>query len=286
VITAWNGLMIAGFARAGRVLAESPRRDEWTQAAVRAAESVQRTLWRPDERRLLRRYRDGEAAVDAFCEDYACLVWGLLELFQATADVRWLDWAVALTERQIALFWDESDGGWFSTTGLDETVLLRLKEDYDGAEPAAASVTVRNLLQLAHLTGDSAYADRAQRSLERFGPSLGRVARVMPLMLSTVATWHGRTSQVVIVGHPGAERAALEAEVARVYLPCGVQLTIEPGETQEALASRLPWLGAMSMVNGRATAYVCQDFTCQAPVTDPSALRALIADAAAPRKVL
>jgi len=286
VITAWNGLMIAGFARAGRVLAESPRRDEWTQAAVRAAESVQRTLWRPDERRLLRRYRDGEAAVDAFCEDYACLVWGLLELFQATADVRWLDWAVALTERQIALFWDESDGGWFSTTGLDETVLLRLKEDYDGAEPAAASVTVRNLLQLAHLTGDSAYADRAQRSLERFGPSLGRVARVMPLMLSTVATWHGRTSQVVIVGHPGAERAALEAEVARVYLPCGVQLTIEPGETQEALASRLPWLGAMSMVNERATAYVCQDFTCQAPVTDPSALRALIADAAAPRKVL
>ncbi len=286
VITAWNGLMIAGFARAGRVLTASPRRDEWTQAAVRAAESVQCTLWRPNEQRLLRRYRDGEAAVDAFCEDYACLVWGLLELFQVTADVRWLVWAEELTARQTALFWDETDGGWFSTTGLDETVLLRLKEDYDGAEPAAASVTVRNLLQLAHLTGNGVYADRAQRSLERYGPSLGQVARVMPLMLSTVAMWHGRNSQVVIVGRPGPERDALEAEVARVYLPFGVQLTIEPGEAQQALAARLPWLGAMSMVHDRATVYVCQDFTCQSPVTDPVALRALLADAAAPRLVL
>jgi uncharacterized protein YyaL (SSP411 family) len=286
VITAWNGLMIAACARAGRVLADSPRREEWTAAAVQAAESVQRTLWQPESQRLLRRYRDGEASVDAFCEDYACLVWGLLELFQATADVRWLTWAEQLTERQVALFWDEADGGWFSTTGLDETVLLRLKEDYDGAEPAAASVTVRNLLQLAHLTGNNAYADRAQRSLERYGPSLGQVARVMPLMLSNVAMWHGRHSQVVIVGRPGPERAALEAEVARVYLPFGVLLTVEPGAAQEALAARLPWLGAMVMVNDRATAYVCQDFTCQAPVTNPADLRGLIAEAAAPRLVL
>jgi uncharacterized protein YyaL (SSP411 family) len=107
----------------------------------------------------------------------------------------------------------------------------------------------------------------------------------MPLMLSTVAMWHGRTSQIVIVGRPGPECDALAAEVARVYLPFGVQLTIDPGEAQQALAARLPWLGAMTMVNDRATAYVCQDFTCQSPVTDPVALRALIADAAAPRRI-
>lgn len=286
VITAWNGLMIAAFARAGRVLAASPRRQEWTDAAVRAAASVRRTLWREDERRLLRRYRDGEAAVDGFCEDYACLIWGLLEVFQATADAQWLEWAITLQARQTELFWDESDGGWFSTTGLDDTVLLRLKEDYDGAEPAAASVTVRNLLQLAHLTGVPEYADRAQRTLERFGPMLGKVARVMPLMLSTVAAWHGRHSQIVIVGPAGPEREALEAEVAGVYLPFSVQLTLEPGPMQAALAARLPWLAAMSAVNGRPAAYVCQDFTCQVPVTDPSALRARVAEAAAPRVVL
>jgi hypothetical protein len=286
VITAWNGLMIAACARAGRVLAASPRRADWTRAAVRAAESVERTLWDASSQRLLRRYRDGEAAVDAFCEDYACLVWGLLELFQTTGDVRWLDWAVTLTERQTALFWDASDGGWFSTTGLDPTVLLRLKEDYDGAEPAAASVTVRNLIQLGHLTGEGVYAERAQRSLERYGPALGRVARVMPLMLSAAAVWNGRQAQIVIVGPAGPAREALEAEVARVYLPFAVQVAVESGSAQEALATRLPWLAAMTMVEGRPTAYVCQDFACQAPVTTPDALRALVADAAAPRQVL
>ncbi|MBM3750214.1 MAG: thioredoxin domain-containing protein [Acidimicrobiia bacterium] len=286
VLTAWNGMMIAAFARAGRVLVDSPRRDEWTRAAVRAAESVRHLLWREGSGRLLRRYRDGEAAVDAFCEDYACLTWGLLELFQTTGDARWLEWAITLTARQTELFWDDSDGGWFTTTGLDRTVLLRLKEDYDGAEPSAASVTVRNLLQLAHLTGEGHYADRAQRSLERFGPGLGRVARVMPFMLSNVAAWHGRSSQIVIVGPAGADRQALEAEVARVYLPCAVQITVTPEEAQAALAARLPWLAAMSMVSGRSTAYVCQDFTCQAPVTEPAELRRLVAEISAPKLVL
>jgi uncharacterized protein YyaL (SSP411 family) len=286
VITAWNGLMIAACARAGRVLVGSPRRDEWTRAALRAAESIERRLWRAETRQLLRRYRDGEAAVDAFCEDYACLTWGLLEVFQATGDARWLEWAITLTERQTELFWDETDGGWFSTTDADPTVLLRLKEDYDGAEPAAASVTVRNLLHLAHLTGEHGFQARAQRSLERYGPALGQVARVMPMMVSTVATWHARPAQVVIVGPAGPARAALEAVVAARYLPFVVQVLLEPGEAQHRLTTRLPWLAAMSMVDGQPAAYVCQDFACQAPVTSPEALRALVADLAAPRPVI
>jgi uncharacterized protein YyaL (SSP411 family) len=286
VITAWNGLMIAAFARAGRVLSASARRDDWTRAAIRAAESLDRHLWQPETRRLLRRFRDGEAAVEGFCEDYACLTWGLLELFQTTGDTRWFEWAVTLTDRQTELFWDDTDGGWFSTTGLDPTVILRLKEDYDGAEPSAASVTVRNLLHLAHLTGDSRYADRAQRSLERYGPALGRVARVMPMMLATAATWNARSSKIVIVGPPGPARTALESEATRVYLPFSVQMVIEPGLQQERLAARLPWLAAMTMVDGQPTAYLCQDFTCRAPVTRPDALRVLIDDAAAPRRLV
>ena len=144
VITAWNGLMIAAFARAARVLVKSPRRAEWQQAAVRAAQAVRAKLWVAGTRRLFRRYRDGEAAVDAFCEDYACLVWGAIELFQATGDEEWLAWAMEMTSTQRALFSDERDGGWFSHTGEDASVLVRLQEDYDAAEPAAASVTVRN----------------------------------------------------------------------------------------------------------------------------------------------
>ena len=162
VIAAWNGLMIAAFARAGAQLVASPRRQEWLDAARGAAMALEVRLWQPERRTLLRRYRDGEAAIDGFCEDYACVAWGFLELFQATGEGRWLDRAIELTAIQTERFGDSADGGWFSTTGTDASVLLRLKEDYDGAEPAAASVTVRNLLTLGRLVGDASHLDRAR----------------------------------------------------------------------------------------------------------------------------
>src|SRR5690606_29947976 len=112
---------------------------------------VRERLWDAGARRLLRRYRDGEAGIRGFAEDYAFTIFGLLELFQADGDPEWLSWAIALQERQDELFWDERDGGWFSTDGEDPTVLLRLKEDYDGAEPAPGSMSVLNLLTLHHL---------------------------------------------------------------------------------------------------------------------------------------
>ena len=289
VITAWNGLMIAAFARAARVLVDSPRREVWRDLAVAAARSVRKTLWRESDRVLLRRYRDGEAAVEAFCEDYACLASGLIELFQATGDAEWLEWALTLTDVQTERFRDPVDGGWFSTTGNDPSVLLRLKEDYDGAEPSAASVTVRNLIAMAHLTGESRFADLAQKSLERYGPELGRVARIMPMMVSNVAAWHARASQVVIVGQPGQARTALERVVARRYLPFSVQLTLTPGEAQDALSAKLPWLAAMKPVDGRAAAYLCADFMCQAPVSSADALERLLGDDSAdpaPRIIL
>ena len=282
VITAWNGLMIAAFARAARVLVESPRRQVWQSLAVDAARSVRQTLWNDSNRVLLRRYRDGEAAVEAFCEDYACLAFGLIELFQATGDVEWLDWALTLTDVQTERFRDPVDGGWFSTTGDDPSVLLRLKEDYDGAEPSAASVTVHNLMMLAHLTGETRFADLAQKSLERYGPELGRVARIMPMMVSNVAAWHARASQIVIVGEPGEARTALERVVGRRYLPFAVQVTVTPGPAQDALSAKLPWLAAMKPVDGKPAAYVCTDFACQQPVTSPAELERLLDEDSAP----
>jgi uncharacterized protein YyaL (SSP411 family) len=270
IITAWNGLMIAAFARAARTLVHSPRRHEWRAAAVRAATWARDQLWRVSDRRLYRRHRDGESAIDAFCEDYAYLVWGLIELFQATGEPGWLTWARELTEVQIALFHDERDGGWFSTTGTDRSVLLRVKEDYDGAEPAAASVTVRNLITLGHLLGDRAFADLAGRTLERYGPHIGRAVRVMPLMVANVALWHGGATQIVIVGRADAEDTrALEAEVARHHMPWAVTIPLDPSSTTPAL----PWLSGMTTRDGKATAYLCADFTCQAPVTEAAALR-------------
>ncbi len=286
VITAWNGLMIAAYARAARTLVDSPRREEWRRAALRAAEAVERLMWRPGERRLYRRYRDGESAVNAFCEDYACLAWGLLELFQATGHPHWLEWAIDLTDVQTSLFWDERGGGWFSTTGDDPSVLLRLKEDYDGAEPAASSVTVLNLLTLGHLLADAPMRDLAQRTLERYGPQLGNVARVMPFMVSNVARWHGRAAQIVIVGDPAApDTRALERTVAGRYLPNAVVVPLVSGAPPPATDPRLSWLRAMTARDGRATAYVCQDFACRAPVSDPAALDEQLRDVGEPWRV-
>ena len=286
VITAWNGLMIAAFARAARALPANPRRDAWRDAATRAAGTIRDRLWREADRRLLRRARGGEAGVEAFCEDYAYLAWGLLELFQATGARRWLAWALEIAAAQTELFFDERDGGWFSTTGDDPSVLLRLKEDYDGAEPAAASVTVRNLITMAHLVDDEALLDRARRTLERFGPEIGRVVRVMPFMVANVALWNATKTQIVIAGARGAaDAAALQAAVAARYLPGAVVVPLGPAGADE-LADLMPWTTAMTPRDGRATAWVCHDFACQAPETDPDALARQLEDATAPRRLI
>jgi uncharacterized protein YyaL (SSP411 family) len=271
VIAAWNGLMIAAFARAARVLVTSPHRDAWRTAAVRAAVALENRLRQPGGR-LFRTDRVGVAGIDGFNEDYACVVFGLLELFEATGDVRWLDWSRELTATQQRLFFDERDGGWFSTTGEDPSVLLRLKEDYDGAEPAAASVTVRNLLRLSQITGDDSLRALAQRTLERYGPQIGRVVRVMPYMVSNIALWHAPGMEIVLAGAPDAAATrALDAVIARRFLPWTVIVPVVPGSSQEALAKTLPWVASMSARDG-AAAYVCESFVCQVPTSDPEAL--------------
>ncbi len=129
-------------------------------------------------------------------------------------------------------FWDEKDGGWFSTTGDDPTVLLRLKEDYDGAEPAASSVSALNTLTLSHLTGDEALRRKAERTLARYGPRIGSAGRTIPMMMCALSAWHAGYSQVVIVGDSGARRP-LMAEVARHYLPFSIVIPISPAETRQ-----------------------------------------------------
>jgi uncharacterized protein YyaL (SSP411 family) len=276
VLTAWNGLMIAAFARAARVRAGSPAADRYRGAAVRAAEFIRSRLWNETDRRLLRRYRDGEAAIDAYAEDYAYLVFGLLELFQADGNAAWLEWARALQIRQDEQFWDQDQGGWFSTTGRDASVLLRLKEDYDGAEPAASSVSVLNLLTLEHLLGSSdggSWRDRAERTLARYGPRIGAAARVVPMMLAALSAWHADHTQVVIVGERDApDTRALHQAIAERYLPFAVTIPVTPASTQPAIAAIMPFVGPMTMREGKATAYVCRAFVCREPTTEPDAL--------------
>src|SRR6202023_591476 len=151
-------------------------------AAQPAAAFIRARLWIAPTGTLLRRFRDGHAEIDAYAEDYAGLIFGLLELFQADGDPGWLEWAIELQRRQDELFWDEADGGWFSTTGQDPTVLIRMKEDYDGAEPTASSVSVLNLLVLSHLVEDPGWTVRIERTLRYFGTRLEQMGRAVAMM--------------------------------------------------------------------------------------------------------
>ena len=281
VLAGWNGLMIAAFARAARLapMGESPSPDP-LEAAAGAARFLRDHLWDGQRGVLLRRFRDGRAGIDGYAEDYACVVWGLLELFQAGGDPAWLDWAKQLHATQSHLFRDAADGGWFSTSGDDASVLLRLKEDYDGAEPSAASVTAWNLLSLAHLSGAGeagAYREQLDETLRRV-PASPQLTRVVPMMMAAASAAEAGVPQVVLLGpRDAAETAALHRAFAACFLPGAVSLVVEPGAHQREVAARLPWVASMEMLDGRPSAYLCRDGACERPVNDAEAFRARLA---------
>jgi hypothetical protein len=279
VLTAWNGLMIAACARAARVLRTEAMGGSPSAAvghlaaAQRAARFLHDTMWDADRQVLRRRYRDGDAAIDGYAEDYACAIFGLLELFQADGDPGWLDWAGVLQMRQDELFWDAADGGWFSTTGSDPTVLVRLKEDYDGAEPAASSVSVLNLLTLAHLTASPDAEDKVRRTLALFDERLRRYGRMVPMMSAALAAYHAGFAQIVLVaGSDAADVEPLLDVLAQTYNPFSVLVPVNAGSTLRQVARLLPFVEGMTPTDGRTTAYVCRNFTCEQPVTDAAAL--------------
>jgi uncharacterized protein YyaL (SSP411 family) len=288
VLTAWNGLMIAAFARMARVLAALSADDNgraasapYLEAARRAASFIRERMWNADTRVLLRRYRDGHAEISGYAEDYAYLIFGLLELFEAESEPMWLEWAIALQRRQDELFWDDQSGGWFSTDGRDPTVLLRMKEDYDGAEPSPSSIGALNLLVLSHLVDEPTWTDRVERTLKLFGTRLEQAGRAVPMMAATLSTYVAGVQQIVIA--VGDERdgpsdrkrldqpATLRRAIALRYLPFAVTLTV-PAARRQALAGSLPFIAAMRAVDGRTTAYVCRNFSCRQPVTTADAL--------------
>jgi len=279
VLTAWNGLMIAAFAKTARVIrsaGDEGRRsaEAYLDAARRAAGFLQDRMWNADTATLLRRYRDGAAEIDAYAEDYAYLVFGLLELFQADPDPRWLTWAVSLQRRQDELFWDEEQGGWFSTTGRDASVLLRLKEDYDGAEPTPSAVSVGNLLVLSHLVEEPWWADRIERTLRLFGERLRHMGRSVPMMAAALSAYVAGPQQVVVLVAEDSDwdaRDGLEQAIAVRYLPFATIVRVTPAQ-QAALREALPFVAAMPRVGEPATVYVCRNFTCRPAATTADAL--------------
>jgi uncharacterized protein len=273
ILAAWNGLMISAFSRAAQVLGEKRYRN----AALRAATFLQKELYDPAAKILYRSYRNGRSNIEGFADDYAFVIQGLLDLYEASFDVAWLKFAVDLQQTMDRLFWDERGGGYFSTSGADETVFLRMKDDNDSAEPAASSIAALNLLRLAQIRNDSKYSQRADRTIAAFSATLNRFPSAMPQMLVAADVSLARPRQIVIAGKiESQETNALIAEVHRHFVPNKILLLADGGKGQEYLGEQNEALRAMSPVNGCSAAYVCENFSCQAPVTSPVELTELL----------
>jgi uncharacterized protein YyaL (SSP411 family) len=271
IITSWNGLMISAFARAAQVL-DDP---QYLAAAQGSAKFLREHLWKDGA--LLRSYREGASTIAGFADDYASLIQSLLDLYEADFDVAWLQWAVELQKKQDTLFGDPAHGGYFSAAAGDPSILLRMKEDHDGAEPSPNSVAAMNLLRLAQLTDDKSLHERAVKTIGVFADQLERMPSTLPQLLCALDASLAKSRQIVIAGkRDAADTRALLRETQGRYLPNKLVLLADGAAGQAWLGEKLEFLRTVGPIEGKAAAYVCENFVCQLPTTDPAKLRELL----------
>ncbi|NYE58424.1 thioredoxin domain-containing protein [Carboxydothermus ferrireducens] len=265
ILTSWNGLMIAALAKGARVLQDQ----ELLNMAQNAAEFIFSKL-RRDDGRLLARYREGETAVLAYLDDYAFLIWGLIELYEASFEVRYLKLSVELTREMLKLFWDEKHGGLFFTGADGEELITRPKEIYDGAVPSGNSVAALNLLRLGRVLGEDEFLQKAEEILSAFAGKVSEMPSAYSFFLQAYLFYLGPVKEIVIAGEPDGEdtRAMLE-KINLAYLPNSVLLFHPIGGAGQEIREIIPHIAdKKSLIGERATVYVCENFSCKAPVVE------------------
>jgi len=264
IITSWNGHMISALAKAAQVLGEK----RYLGAAERAADFIWTKLYDPASGTLFRRYRDGEGGLAGQLDDYAFLVNGLLDLYEASFDLAWLQLALALTEKQIDLFGDEVQGGFFETSGADHSVLVRLKADYDGAEPTGNSVSALNLLRLAWITGNEDWLQKAGATIKAFGERLNNYPPILPQMLVAYDLQESKPRQFVVAGKLGRpDTEIMLAMLRKRFLP-GKIVLLADGEAKQFLGQYQPFLAELPAQENKTTVYLCENFSCQLPISN------------------
>ncbi len=273
IITGWNGLMISSFAYGGAVLGDAT----YVRAAERAATFVLARL-RADGR-LMRYFRADKAIEKAFLDDHAAMVLGLLDLYEASFDPRWLDEAQTLADQMIELFTDEEAGGFYLAGRDMEQLVTRDKPSYDGAVPSGNSMAALALLRLHRITAEKRFGAAGQRVLKAFSGSMGDSPTGMTAMLLALDFHLGPTQEVVVVvGKAPEEAERLIQEVRRRFLPNAVLMLRSPGPDGDALARIAPFTANLTPIEGRAAAYVCENYTCRQPVTTPGDLTQILAE--------
>jgi uncharacterized protein len=267
ILTAWNGLTIAALAYGARVLGN----ESYMSAAKKAVGFIQDKLIRADGR-LMARYREGEAAYLGYLDDYAFLVWGLIELYQASFDLQYLELAVRLNNDMIKYFGDEGKGGYFIYGNDSEQLIARPKEDYDGATPSGNSVAALNLLRLGRLTGNPELEVEAEGVFGAFADKINSYSMGHTYMLMAVMFARGKGSEIVIVGdRKDASVQSFIDVINKSFMPYSV-VVVKDVDEAEALKKLIPYTAGQDMVDDKTTAYVCENFACRAPITDRNKL--------------
>jgi uncharacterized protein YyaL (SSP411 family) len=272
VLTDWNGLMIAALAKGSRAFGE-PR---YAQAAKKALDFILDQMRKPDGR-LLHRYRDGQAGIPANVDDYAFLIWGLIELYETTFDGYYLETALKLNEEMLKHFWDEKSGGLFFTPDDGEALIVRKKEIYDGAVPSGNAVAMLNLLRLARLTANTHLEDRAMEIGRAFSKAVKQFPSGYTQFLVALDFAIGPSYEVVIVGNAEADdtKEMLKALRNR-FIPNKVTL-FRPTDMKSPHIDKLAeYIKYQVGLDGKATAYVCTNFACKEPTTKVDKMLELI----------
>lgn len=272
ILVDWNGLMIAALAKG----AQAFDRPDYTAAAQRAADFVLTTMRSPNGN-LLHRFREGEAALPAHVDDYAFMVWGLIELYEATFEVNYLRSALELNANLFARFWDPDAGGLFFTAKDGEQLLLRRKEIYDGAIPSGNSVAALSSLRLSRITGNTELEVQSHRIGKAFAGNVRKVPIAHTQLLSAIEFGIGPSYEVVIVGDPGGDDVkSMVKKLRSRFIPNKVVVLRPNAEEMPEISSIAEYTGSQTSVDGMATAYVCLNYQCKLRTTDPEKMLELL----------
>lgn len=273
ILVSWNGYMITAFAKAYQIFFN----EEYLMAARRAAGFIETKLYDSQKGTLQRRYRDGEAGITANLSDYALLTAALLDLYEASFDVHWLKWAAELNNSMILYFYDEGDGAFYDTPEGIKNLIVRMRGEYDGAEPTGNSVAVMNLLRLSQMLDRQDLREKADRVLAYYAPVLESAPHGLPQMLAAFDFSLVKPKQIIIAGNINKEDTRIMlSKLHSKYIPNKIVLLADSEEKDNFLGENLPVIKAMLMINGKATAYVCENYACKLPTNDLNVFLSLI----------
>jgi len=272
IITSWNGLMIAALSKGSQVFGDNA----YVDAAANAGQFILKNLTTNDGR-LLRRFRQEEALYPGYLDDYAFLVWGLIELYEATFDIFFLEEAVALNQAMLDIFWDDQHGGLYFTGKGNEALITQSKDLYDGALPSGNSVAALNFLRIGRITGNPELEKKAEQLIQAFSKDITSSPMAYTQLLEALDFMFGPAREVVISGDPLLEETqAMVKAVRKNFLPNKVVLLYPEGPEGKRLVELSPFVECMGPAEKKPTAYVCEQYACKTPITNADQLENLL----------